>query len=426
MPSRRTTLRIAGALAVSAWLAAGRAGAGPQQVAVERRPRAGDEDHGAVKSLTTIRATPGLVLGVAFSPDGSRVLVGCHDGNVSVWEADSGRLVRTLVEGPKYRPPPTGEAALQPAPAERPRRLLFPAESVAFSPDGRRAAVGSTGDQKKIESAFSFTLIWAGGLIRVWDVETGRLVSTIKGDRSPARGLAFSPDGELLSSIDLAYDFKIREIDGGREVVTVIGEDLGAQVGYSSGPTTSFDREARRAVSTLDDEWKDQSVPYKSTLKLWDAEAGSFRALDPEERFGSSGGHTAALSPDGRTVAVGFGSRGLKLIDFSTAKVLAAVEPSSESRFGLLQFSPDGQRLVSGSNDGILEAWEVAGQKLRLIRTLHGPKRIVRAVAFLDDGRVRVASGGFIPSQEKHPATGNLMTEPMEIWEAELFTPPHP
>jgi WD40 repeat protein len=57
-----------------------------------------------------------VVLDAAFRPDGRVVLVGCHDGNVSLWDALSGKRLRTLVEGPKYLARPKNDLSPFPEP----------------------------------------------------------------------------------------------------------------------------------------------------------------------------------------------------------------------------------------------------------------------------------------------------------------------
>ena len=62
--------------------------------------------------------------------------------------------------------------------------------SVAFSPDGRIIAAG------------------CDNIIRLWDVNTGQLIQTIKGHTEEVWSVTFSPDGKTLASGD--RDLSIR------------------------------------------------------------------------------------------------------------------------------------------------------------------------------------------------------------------------
>ena len=96
---------------------------------------------------------------VGFSPDGRLVVTGDDDGGVKLWNGESLRPVKVL------------------------GRVSARLKSVVFSPDGR--FVASAGDDQTIS---------------LWDVARGTLVTTIGSHRAPQLSLAFSPDGRRLAS----------------------------------------------------------------------------------------------------------------------------------------------------------------------------------------------------------------------------------
>src|SRR5262252_1112540 len=95
---------------------------------------------------------------VAFSPDGLWLASGSSDSAVKLWEASSGKLVRSL----------NGHQAA--------------VNSVDFSPDGRWLASGSDDNT-----------------VKLWEASSGKLVRSLEGDQDSISSVAFSPDGRWLA-----------------------------------------------------------------------------------------------------------------------------------------------------------------------------------------------------------------------------------
>jgi WD40 repeat protein len=76
-------------------------------------------------------------------------------------------------------------ATLQPT--GRLKGFLLGTHSVAFSPDGKRLAAGSNGQEA----------------VKLWDTETWQELLTLSGEGSVFHTLKFSPDGRYLLAINL-------------------------------------------------------------------------------------------------------------------------------------------------------------------------------------------------------------------------------
>ena len=120
--------------------------------------------------IRTLVGHTGSVSGVAFSPDGKRIVSGSGDQTLKIWDAEKGQEIFTL----------KGHTDL--------------VNRVAFSPDGKRIVSGS----------------WDNTL-KIWDAEKGQEMLTLEGHSENVSSVAISPDGKRIISQDrkgkrLAWD----------------------------------------------------------------------------------------------------------------------------------------------------------------------------------------------------------------------------
>ncbi|WP_341732065.1 hypothetical protein [Microcoleus sp. EPA2] len=98
-----------------------------------------------------------------------------------------------------------------------------------------------------------------------------------------------------------------------------------------------------------------------------------------------------ALSPDGQTLVSGSNDKTIKIWQLSTGQLLRTLTGHSSLVFSVA-ISPDGQTLVSGSSDKTIKIWQLStGQ---LLRTLTGHSDWVRSVAISPDGQTLVSGSG--------------------------------
>ena len=138
------------------------------------------------------------------------------------------------------------------------------------------------------------------------------------------------------------------------------------------------------------------SVSSDKTIRVWDVATGEpLRVLRPPIGAGPEGRiYTAALAPDGRTLAVGGYDVGadsaIYLIEPRYGRVEGVLRGHADVIYALA-FSADGARLASGSGDKTARIWDVAGKRCE--RVLGGHDADVMGVAFAPDGlRVATAS----------------------------------
>jgi WD40 repeat protein len=241
---------------------------------------------------------------VAFSPDGGRVLSGSKNGSVKLWDAATGRLLRTF------------QADLD-------------VTSVTFSPDGARVLSGSE-----------------SGSVKLWDAATGTLLGTFQGHSSYVYSVAFSPDGARILS-GSGYMIKLWDVATGAVLRTF---QFSSDLFYTQA--VAFSPDGTHALST-----------EENTAKLWEVATGALlRTFQGQQRIGS-----VALSADGARILSGSGDSTVKLWDAATGGLLRTFQ-GHEAAVLSVAFSPDGTRGVSASKDKTIKLWNTStGTLLRTL-----------------------------------------------------------
>jgi WD40 repeat protein len=356
-----------------------------------RRPRPGwgDRGRGAQAEVALAGHTDG-VAAVAVTPDGSRALSGSFDKSVRLWDLNTRQELRRLDghTGPvlAVAVSPDGQRALSGGldktvrlwdlnTGQELRRLqgFGGVTCVAFSPDGKRIAVGcgfekvthtvknEPGQPQTASMRWERTGKWDDRLT-VWDTETGRKLYALVGHPDEVTCLAFTPDGERLLSGSFDKTVSLWDLKTRKEIRRFrghTGEVFGLAVSRDGKRLLSCSGTLGPALEKEKDKQKGEKGPAPQPKP------------EPKEK----------AEPDPT----------VRLWDLETGKELRVFRGHTNAVFAVA-FSPDGQQALSGSFDTTLRLWDVEGGQ-ELDRSL-SHQAAVTCVAFTPDG-LRAVSGGW-------------------------------
>ncbi len=243
-------------------------------------------------------------------------------------------------------------------PGEKPELILQTGhaekiEAIAYSPDGRYIATGSS-----------------DRTIKIWEAATGRELRALNssntgGITTQIKALAYSPDGRVLASS--GNDGKLRLWD------TASGQERAVINGHA--------KTVQALAFSPDGRWLASGGTEDQAVKIWE--------VATQRELHTLSGHRAwitalAFSPNGQTLVSGDVTGVLKIWEASTGSRLHSLN-AHKDRIRSLAFSADGERLASGGNDAAVHIWQTrAGQLQKSLPPQAAP---IVAVAFANNSQ---------------------------------------
>jgi WD40 repeat protein len=336
---------------------------------------------------------------LAFSPDGGTLASAGDDGTIRLWNVE--------------KRSPLGEL-------KNPTRVVA---CVAFSRDGREVATAG-----------------ADAVVRIWNLARREIIHELKGHRPlqfdgsqvGVQMLTYFPDGQHLASAGHDGTVIIWDLPNRRQksllhvfnhVLTLAissdgsriatGDRDGAVTLWSAGDGHLLWRstEHQGAVRSLrfvpghDDQWL-ASASDDGVVRFWEAADGhSWDWLEIDQARVWS----VAFSPDGQHMVTGSEDRKARIWNLEQLAGKRLLDSGAFYVPLVLTFSPDSQTLAAGGRDGRVLLWDLPSARLRSTRETHPHEAL--SLSFSPDGRILAAGGQDGPVRMLDVASGQLVDE---------------
>jgi Tol biopolymer transport system component len=237
--------------------------------------------------------------------------------------------------------------------------------AMALSPDGKRLV--TAGSRAAVGGRHGLP----GGIVVVWDAETGKLVHKFDKLSTAASSVVWSPDGKKVVAGTGGAGGELQE--AGEVWVWDAGTGKALHT-FPVKPKTEYGEWASAADVAVSPDGKRVAAPVTAgsrgapagiiiedtgaSVRVWDL--GTGKDAQPVKGLKASVGRVV-FSPDGKRLATAGADKVVRVFDAESGKELVAL--SCPDRVGVVAFSPDGKSLAAGSKDGSVRIWAVPAAK---------------------------------------------------------------
>lgn len=261
--------------------------------------------------------------------------------------------------------------------------------SVAITPDGNYIVSGSP-----------------DSTTRLWEINNNEVFRTFEGGYGwGINSVAITPDGKFIAAGSDDRTIKLWEINSGKVLRTFKGHIHGVK-------SVAITPDGKYIVSG------DGAYETAGTIKLWEISSGKdLQTFEGHNDWINS----VSVSPNGKYIVstdgsdLDYGTTGtIKLWDINTGKELYSFE--EDLNISSVDITPDGKYIVRGGN--AIKLWEISSGKE--LQTFEVHNKWVSSVAITPDGKYIVSGGNTINLWEIN--SGKLLTSSIAFEDGEWIS----